>query len=444
MYFPPYNAIGSVRAGKLAKHLLEHGHDVRIITAERTGPPKTLPLEVPLDRVLYTPWWDINGIPRALARLRRRLFGKKQHQETGAEGYAGPLAGLANGQPKSILRRIALLYQNLFNWPDARIGWLPFALLGARRRLRGWAPHIVYASSPPPTSLIIGQCLARRYGVPWVAEFRDRWTEDPYLDMERPPWRQVPERRLERYIVSSAAGIVTVSEPWARAFRSTYDRPTIVVTNGFDPSDIDAADPCLGSPGSGVLRIIYTGGIYPGRRDPSALFEALQLLEAACEMFRVEFYGTEESLVAPIAARHGVSHIIQIHPPVTYHESLAIQRRADILLLMQWDDPREQGNVPAKLFEYLAARRPILGLGLEDGVPATIIRERSAGFFSNDPHAIARQIVAWCEAKRKAGHIAPLPDSVRAGFSRDEQFGKLEGFLLELLGAREDKRASGG
>ena len=56
MYFPPYNAIGSIRAGKLAKYLLEHGHDVRIITAERTGPPKTLPLEVPLDRVLYTPW----------------------------------------------------------------------------------------------------------------------------------------------------------------------------------------------------------------------------------------------------------------------------------------------------------------------------------------------------------------------------------------------------
>ena len=104
-----------------------------------------------------------------------------------------------------------------------------------------------------------------------------------------------------------------------------------------------------------------------------------------------------------------------------------------ILLLMQWDDPRDQGNVPAKLFEYLAARRPILGLGLEDGVPATIIREHSAGFFSNDPHAIARRIVAWCEAKRKAGHIAPLPDSVRAGFSRDEQFGKLEGFLEDLL-----------
>ena len=92
--------------------------------------------------------------------------------------------------------------------------------------------------------------------------------------------------------------------------------------------------------------------------------------------------------------------------------------------------------MPAKLFEYLAARRPILGFGLEDGVPATIIRERSAGFFSNDPHAIAQRLKVWVEAKRKDGYLTPLPESVRTGFSRDEQFGKLEGFLNDLLRRR--------
>ena len=72
---------------------------------------------------------------------------------------------------------------------------------------------------------------------------------------------------------------------------------------------------------------------------------------------------TEESLVVPFAARHDVSHLVAVHPQVPYLEAIAIQHRADVLLLMQWDDPREQGNVPGKLFEYLGARRPILGLG---------------------------------------------------------------------------------
>ena len=124
-----------------------------------------------------------------------------------------------------------------------------------------------------------------------------------------------------------------------------------------------------------------------------------------------------------------------MHVPVSYRESLAEQRRADVLLLMQWDDPREQGNIPAKLFEYLAARRPILGLGYEDGVPARIIRERQAGLISNDPDIIARQLAIWLDQKRRKGLIAPLPEAVCAGFSRDEQFAKLEDILVR--GSRE-------
>jgi hypothetical protein len=97
-----------------------------------------------------------------------------------------------------------------------------------------------------------------------------------------------------------------------------------------------------------------------------------------------------------------------------------------VLLLMQWNDPREQGNLPGKLFEYLGARRPILGLGFEDGVPARIIRERAAGLFCNDPEEIAAQLRAWLETKRRLGHLPPLPAEVAAGFTRAEQFARLE------------------
>ena len=112
---------------------------------------------------------------------------------------------------------------------------------------------------------------------------------------------------------------------------------------------------------------------------------------------------------------------------------MRLQSKADVLLLLQWNSPSEAGNIPGKLFEYLGARRPILALGYPEGEMARIIQERAAGFFSNDPPAIAERLEAWRQEKRKAGHIAPLPETVRAGFSREAQFGKLEGFLDDLL-----------
>jgi len=101
---------------------------------------------------------------------------------------------------------------------------------------------------------------------------------------------------------------------------------------------------------------------------------------------------------------------------------------------MQWNDPKEQGNVPGKFFEYLGARRPILVLGLRDGVPASIVRERGAGFFSNEPGVIAEQLTRWLEIKRDKGLLPPVSESARAGFSRDEQYARLEPFLEALIG----------
>jgi glycosyltransferase involved in cell wall biosynthesis len=114
---------------------------------------------------------------------------------------------------------------------------------------------------------------------------------------------------------------------------------------------------------------------------------------------------------------------------VPYRESIRRQKAADVLLLLQWNDPLEQGNVPAKLFEYLAARRPILGLGLVDGVPAGVIRERGAGLFDNDPAAIAAQLARWIDEKRRTGRVRPLGEGASRGFSRAEQFDRLLGFL---------------
>jgi hypothetical protein len=99
---------------------------------------------------------------------------------------------------------------------------------------------------------------------------------------------------------------------------------------------------------------------------------------------------------------------------------------------MQWSDPREQGNVPGKLFEYLGARRPILLIGLEGGVPDSLIRERNAGHLARDPEQVRALLASWIEQKQRPGGIPLLPPEVTAGLLRDAQFAQLPAFLASV------------
>jgi hypothetical protein len=105
---------------------------------------------------------------------------------------------------------------------------------------------------------------------------------------------------------------------------------------------------------------------------------------------------------------------------------------ADVLLLLQSSDPRDEGNLPAKLFEYLYARRPILFIGYERGIAARLVTERSAGLVSNSPVDIRDQLHGWFEDKR-AGRLGRLDPSVSLGLGRDDQYAKLERLFEEIL-----------
>jgi hypothetical protein len=110
--------------------------------------------------------------------------------------------------------------------------------------------------------------------------------------------------------------------------------------------------------------------------------------------------------------------------------------QADALLLLQWNNRRDEGNLPAKLFEYLYSRRPILFIGYEQGIAAQLVRERGAGLVSNSPAQIADQLREWIMAKRQVG-LERLDASVCHGLSRDQQYEKLEQLFDEILrGAR--------
>ncbi len=421
-HFPPANTIGGVRMGKLARFLDQRGHDVRVLSAANPHVGQTLPLEIAPEAVRHTPTYDVNVVPTAAARLWRRLSPPTGGRE------AAPLPPPSDGP----LQKLRDSYMDLTNFPDRHIGWLPAAMAGLAPLCRDWRPDLIYASGPPFTGLVVGRLASRHLAVPWVAELRDRWTDDPYY--APPAWRCWLMDRLERWTLATACGLVTVSEPWAAFYHAKYAKPVAAIYNGFDPKDFPLGDEDDGDadPDPEVVTILHAGAIYPGRRDPTPLFEAMHLLGERRRFVRVNFYGDLAETVMAAAERLGVGDRVEIRQPVPYRDSLRLQRAADVLLLLQWNDPREQGNVPGKLFEYFGVLRPMLALGLADGVPATLIRQRQAGLCSNDPAVIAAQLDTWIRQKHAMGRLPALPPAARQGLSRDLQFERLERFCLAL------------
>jgi glycosyltransferase involved in cell wall biosynthesis len=413
---PPINTIAAVRVGKLARHLIAAGHEVRIVTVRRPDPDRSLELGLDVALISRTPFLDLD---RLLDRRRR------PGSAAAAGADAIPPAPTRADRAAGWRRRLSELYRGLVFLPDRQVGWGPSLLRTLTRTIASFGPDLVLASGPPFSSFIWTAIAARRTGVPWIAEFRDRWSEDTYTEIAG--WRRPFDAWLERRVVGSAAAIVTVSEPWRELYATKFAKPTISVMNGYDPADLPQAAP---PPRGGLpLTLVHVGTIYRGRRDPTALCQALRQGGFTPSEIRLVFYGRHLEWVDEIAHAVGVRDFVELHHPVPYAQALALQTRADLLLLLQWNAPGEAGNVPGKLFEYLAARRPIVGLGPEDGVPARLIRERRAGLFTNDPGALAAWLRERVEEKRRTGMVAALPDAAAAGLTREDQFALLTAFL---------------
>ena len=431
-HFPPYNAVGAVRVTKLAAHLRACGFDVRVLSARDQPLPETMSRDVPDDIVTYADWIDVEWPAKRLsARFGSGQPDTRPYSSTDRRSEPSALTGL-----RQILRAISRVYFTATMLPDKQIGWYPSAMRAGRRLFRNWQPDLVYASGPPFTSLLVASRLARRARVPWFAELRDPWFGTGYIRTDMPEVYERLQGVVERRVLRSAAAIVTTADALTDMYANRYRKPTRTIYNGYDSSDTAVACESQSLAPDDDVRITYTGHIYPGRRDPTALFQAIaSLSENERARIRVEFFGSQENSLRPVAEECGVSDRVWVHPPVPYDRSLAIQRASDALLLLQWNDPQEALHIPAKLFEYLGAARPIIGLGYEQGVPAQIVRDRDAGIYSNDPGALAQYLSALLADKRKRGAIPDLPETVRAGFSRRAQFEGLRAFVEKVTAA---------
>ena len=363
---PPSPLVAARRVAGLTKYLARNGFDVSVLASRISGEG---PIEGARD-VVRTP--DLMASPLNWRR--------------------GNLRALSGDEPGAY-RRPSWLQSVLV--PDvAAATWLPFALPRAIALARGRRPHCVVTTSPLQSAHLIGLVLRRR-GLPWIAELRDGWTFDRPADT----WPVTAQRRLdealEREVMTHADAVVCVTEPITDDLRRRFGIEPVVITNGFDPEERVVAD-ADGLLDDGRHSLVYTGRLAHSGRSLQPLLDGLRELrrsdpEAAARL-EVVFAGPLTGDEAALLRAADLSGTVRAVGTLERERSLALQRAADSLLVIAKGSSL-RSVATAKLFEYLAARKPILVLG-EESAAASIVEKAGAGLVTSasDPGAIAASL----------------------------------------------------
>jgi glycosyltransferase involved in cell wall biosynthesis len=320
-------------------------------------------------------------------------------------------------------RHLALFrrYPGFLARPDRWMSWRWGAVPAGLRLVREHRPAAIWSTYPIATAHAIGAALHRRSGVPWIADFRDPMAQDGY-PADPKTWRSF--RRIEATAVREAARCVFVTPGAARVYRERYPDADparlVVIENGYDPESFEAAERAAAAAGPlnpGAVTLLHSGIVYPSERDPTRLFEALGRLRP--RGVRVRFRAAvHDALLRQLAAAHGVAGEVEILPPVPYREALEEMLRADGLVVMQASNCNEQ--IPAKIYEYFRARRPILGLTDPAGDTAGALR--AAGIDAIAPldsaDAIAHALGDFAEAVKRGTAAKPSAAAVEASSRR--------------------------
>ncbi len=387
-YFAPTPSAGAVRMGGLVKYLPSMGWQTTVLTPGHSGRRTETPDLVETDDADMAV-----DFKRALG-----LNSEAALKDLMSGGATAPGTGLR------LKARMIDTLKGLMAFPDTNRGWISIATATAQRLIAQQSFDLVLTTSPPPSAHVAGRRIKTDSGLPWVADLRDLWSDDRFSTA--PVWRRAVDRRHEQRTLGRASALVTVSEPLAEALRSLHPAvPTHIVLNGFDP---DLVNP--GEPLNEFFTITHTGTYHQGRRDPSLLFEAAGNLirrgRLPRDRFRIHLFVKHEPWLLSMADRHGAADPLECIPRGSHDDAIRAQRRSHVLLLLHWGGPREAGVVTAKVFEYLAARRPILVLGGGPGALRDLLDDTGGGLQITSVERLEDQLSAWWEEFERTGSIA--------------------------------------
>jgi glycosyltransferase involved in cell wall biosynthesis len=319
---------------------------------------------------------------------------------------------------------IAGRYLGALARPDRWMTWRFDAIRQGLRMIERYKPVAIWSTYPIATAHQVGLSLHQRTGLPWVADFRDPMAQDGY-----PPdpkaWHAF--KRLEEAVVNRAQASVFTTPGAARTYRERYPSAAhriSVLENGYDEESFASAEQGADDRSPlqpGCVTLLHSGIVYPSERDPTHLMQALQQMVHDNVLrpgqLKVRFRASaHDSLLNLLAAQHGVAAFVETLPPVAYRESLAEMLRADALLVMQAANCNDQ--IPAKVYEYLRSRRPIVALTDPDGDTASVLRASGIRAIArlDDATEISRLLTGLLDGSLH--DLLPTPEAVESASRR--------------------------
>ncbi len=247
--------------------------------------------------------------------------------------------------------------------------------------IRKYSPAAIWSTYPIATAHAIGGDLWRRTRLPWIADFRDPMVQEGY-----PPDPEVRKsfERIEAFTLAHATSIVFTTPGAAQDYRLRYPAAAariVEIQNGYDESSfvgLGAGPATAARRGGRPFLLLHSGVVYPSERDPTHLFEALGTLVSQGTIrqgdLTIRFRATgHDALLLDLTRQHQLQGMVEVVPPIPYREALAEMLSADGLLLMQASNCNAQ--IPAKLYEYFRAGKPILALTDPVGDTAAAVKE---------------------------------------------------------------------
>jgi glycosyltransferase involved in cell wall biosynthesis len=380
---------------KFAKYLPAEGWQPVIYTPENpelSSMDKTLLADIPAEaEIIRRPITEPYG-------LYRKLMGSKASTDMqtliggnkGADATGGEVNPISGGS-KNWKQNLSLWIRGNLFIPDPRVWWVRPSVRFLKKYLKDHPVDVVVTTGPPQSMHLIGRGLHRATGIPWVADFRDPWTRMFYykhLHLTKASDRK--QHRLEKSVLDEASAVISVTPLVQREFQEMTRTPVVLITNGFDEDDY----PAMGSHSGNLseFRITHTG-LFAEDGNPLVLWDALTAKCAEDEAFRsalrIRLVGkVDAAIVAAIEAR-GLGPCLDNLGYRPHDEAVAEQRAASLLILPLRQEPEYRNVLPGKIFEYLAAQRPVLGIGQEDGAAAQVLADTRTGVMCDWDNAAA-------------------------------------------------------
>ncbi|WP_350286010.1 glycosyltransferase family 4 protein [uncultured Croceitalea sp.] len=385
-YWPPAGGPGVQRWLKFIKYLPENGIEPIVYIPDNASYPI-------IDESL------VAEVPKALRIIKQRIFEPYGLASLFSKKKTTRISSgvIQKHKKQSFLERLLLWVRGNLFVPDARKLWIKPSVRRLSQLIVEEQIKTVITTGPPHSVHLIGLALKSKFDIKWIADFRDPWTSIGYhKKLKLTKASQKKHKQLELKVLNTADAIITTSKTTKQEFRQLTEKPIEVITNGYDG---EWKTPTLDE----KFTISHIGSLLTDR-NPAVLWSVLQELcnenPAFKASLQIQLIGVVGDGVAASLAKNKLQDYVTDWGYVSHDEVLQLQRKSQVLLLLEIDTKETRGIIPGKLFEYFNARRPILAIGPANWEAGLMVATSNAGnnFTVNDSNAIKTVLLNWFEA----------------------------------------------